>query len=100
MAGQTILIWASANERWQGNIIYDFSVKHRPRTGIISFQISTGGTILVDSGDIQVNVNSGLSGGRVGAFTLSQDHSYWTDLTYSCQGNVFQINLQIKDDIQ
>ena len=52
---------------------------------MINLQIYEGAKKIVDSGDV---IDRGLSGGRVGAFTLSQDHSYWTDLTYSCQGNV------------
>ena len=83
--GQTKIIWANTNEHWNPNTEYEFSLKHRPRTGIINFQIKEGGSNIVDSGDIQVDVSSG---GRVGVFAYGQDDCFWSDLFYSCQGNV------------
>ena len=43
---------------------------------------STNFFAIVDSGDV---VDSGLSGGRVGVFTLSQEGGLWSDMSYQCQ---------------
>ena len=37
---------------------------------------------IVDSGDV---IDFGLSGGRVGVFTCSQDNGIWSDMSYRCQ---------------
>ena len=82
------MIWANTNLGWNVNTEHEFSIKHRPRTGIINVQIKRGGSKIVDTGDIQVNVSSGMLGGRVGVFSIQQPNIYWSELSYSCQGNV------------
>ena len=87
------MIWANTNLGWNVNTEHEFFIKHRPRTGIINVQIKRGGSKIVDTGDIQVNVSSGMLGGRVGVFCSSQDNVLWTDMSYKCQGKTKMKNL-------
>ena len=85
--GQTNIVWQDPlNQGWIPNTPYQFSLTHRPQIGVISLQIQTGGTEIVNSGDV---IDFGFSGGRVGVFTLSQQDALWTDMSYKCQGNAY-----------
>ena len=83
VAGQTQIIWQDPlNHGWKAQTPYRFFLKHRPQTGVINLQIYEGSVKIVDSGDV---VDFGLSGGRVGVFTCSQDSEIWSDMSYLCQ---------------
>ena len=52
---------------------------HRPKTGRISLEVSDGLEKIVNSGNI---TDYGLSDGRVGVFTCSQEKAFWSELSY------------------
>ena len=81
--GQTQIIWQDPqNQGWTPGISYRFFLKHRPKTGVINLQIYEGAKKIIDSGNV---IDYGLSGGRVGVFTCSQDKGIWSDMSYVCQ---------------
>ena len=49
---------------------------------MINLQIYEGAKKIIDSGNV---IDHGLSGGRVGVFTCSQDKGIWSDMSYVCQ---------------
>ena len=87
VTGQTKLLWADSSTGWELNTEHEFSIKHRPTAGIINVQIKIGGSTIIDTGDIQVDGNSGISGGRVGVLGIDQPNVFWSDLSYGCEGN-------------
>ena len=83
VAGQTKIIWKDPkNQGWKSETSYRVYIQHRPKTGIIRLNIYEGSVKIVDSGDV---IDTGLSGGRVGVFTCSQEKTIWSDMKYTCQ---------------
>ncbi|XP_042882840.1 cartilage oligomeric matrix protein-like [Penaeus japonicus] len=81
-SGETIVLWHNRFP-WSKKLSYGLKILHRPLIGVIRVFLSSGKTLLLDSGNIYDNQ---LTGGRFGPFCFNQKNVMWANLLYYCNG--------------
>lgn len=92
---QTIVLWKDRFP-WSRKLSYRLRVLHRPLIGALRLYLSSGKTLLLDSGNIY---DSRLAGGRFGPFCFSQNNVMWAQLQYKCNGSLVLVDVKSRDVI-
>ncbi|XP_017791439.1 PREDICTED: cartilage oligomeric matrix protein [Habropoda laboriosa] len=72
---------------WKEKTPYRWNLLHRPKIGLIRFQLYQGKQIMADSGNVY---DSTLKGGKLGVYCFSQEGITWSNLLYMCKETVPQ----------
>ncbi|XP_076289321.1 cartilage oligomeric matrix protein-like isoform X1 [Lasioglossum baleicum] len=79
---QTKVLWRDPKKvGWNPRTTYRWQLMHRPRIGLIRFQLYQGANLIADSGDLH---DLTLKGGRLGVYCFSQEKITWSDMDYRC----------------
>lgn len=88
---QTIVLWKNRFP-WSRKLSYRLRVLHRPLIGAMRVYLSSGKTLLLDSGNIY---DGRLTGGRFGPFCFSQGKVMWANLQYKCNGLLMLVDVRV-----
>ncbi|XP_076289323.1 cartilage oligomeric matrix protein-like [Lasioglossum baleicum] len=84
---QTKVLWQDPKKvGWKPRTTYRWQLIHRPRNGLIRFQLYQGANLIADSGDLH---DATLKGGRLGVYCFSQEQITWSNLEYRCVPETF-----------
>ena len=78
---QTEILWQDKVDRgWLPNKEYTWNLKIRPLNGQLRLELFEDSVPLFDTGIL----NSNITQGRLGVFSLSQPETFWYDMWYEC----------------
>ncbi|XP_076182349.1 thrombospondin [Ptiloglossa arizonensis] len=85
---QVKILWYDPRKiGWKEKTSYRWHLLHRPKIGLIRFNLYQGKDLMADSGNVY---DSTLQGGRLGVYCFSQEKITWSNLMYSCKETVPQ----------